>query len=98
MAVTINARGTSVSSFQIGKGGPTLTATAGVLELRDGQTFKILDSGNTDSIAFSHDGTDFNIAGTNTTDINLTGITALQAANNVAVAQEDRFAQLRRMS
>lgn len=42
-------------------------------------TFKVEDGTNTDDVSFSHDGTDFNIAGTTTTDINITGITAIQA-------------------
>ncbi len=33
-----------------------------------------------DSVAFSHDGTDFNIAGSATTDINVTGLTTLNVA------------------
>ena len=41
----------------------------------------ILDSGLTDSVAFSHDGTDFNIAGTATTDINVTGISGFNVVN-----------------
>lgn len=35
--------------------------------------------GGLNNVTLSHDGTDLNIAGTGTTDINLTGITALQA-------------------
>lgn len=37
----------------------------------------ILDSGLTDSVAFSHDGIDFNVVGTLTADINVTGVTAV---------------------
>jgi hypothetical protein len=44
-----------------------------------GNTFAIYDSTDTDNVAFSHDGTDLNIVGTTTTDINLTGITAINA-------------------
>ena len=37
MAVTLNAKGTSVSSFQIGKGGQTITLNAsGYLTIDDG--------------------------------------------------------------
>ena len=42
-------------------------------------TLSIFDSTFADSIAMNHDGTDFNIVGTNTTDINITGITTLAA-------------------
>jgi len=43
-------------------------------------TLSIFDSTFADSVAFSHDGTDFNIVGTTTADINITGITAISAA------------------
>jgi len=43
-------------------------------------TLSIFDSTFANSVAFSHDTTDFNIAGTNTTDINITGITAISAS------------------
>ena len=41
--------------------------------MRDGTTLRIRDSGDTDFADFSHDGTDFNITATNTTDINFSG-------------------------
>lgn len=47
------------------------------LWLQDGFILRIGDPGDTDWVEMSHDGTDFNVAGTNTTDINITGITTL---------------------
>lgn len=41
--------------------------------------FRIYDGSGADYVRMSHDGTDFNIVGTNTTDINISGITALAA-------------------
>ena len=40
---------------------------------------RVRDALGTDSVAFTHDGADLNVVGVNTTDINLSGITALQA-------------------
>ena len=40
---------------------------------------RTVDTGGTDYADLYHDGTDFNIACTNTTDLNLTGVTTLQA-------------------
>jgi hypothetical protein len=51
------------------------------VRVRDGLELRIQDANDTDYVAFSHDGTDFNIAGTTTTDINITGIAALVAGN-----------------
>ena len=42
-------------------------------QILSGNSFRVLDTGNTDHVTFSHDGTDFNIVGTNTTDINFSG-------------------------
>ncbi len=53
------------------------------MELLSGGAFRTRDSGNTDWVSFSHDGTDYNIAGTNTTDINISGITALNVAADI---------------
>jgi hypothetical protein len=44
-----------------------------LVEVRDGWTFRIRDSSDLDFADFSHDGTDFNLALTNTTDWNITG-------------------------
>jgi hypothetical protein len=49
------------------------------INLRDGHHLLLWDSTDTDNVDFHHDGTDFNITGTTTTDINITGITAIQA-------------------
>jgi hypothetical protein len=48
----------------------------GNLDLRDGMGLKIRDAGDTDLVEMSHDGVDFNMVGTNTADINVTGITS----------------------
>lgn len=50
-----------------------------LLWLRDGGQFRVSDASDADYVEMSHDGTDFNIAATNTTDINFTGITSLTA-------------------
>jgi len=42
-------------------------------------SFRVYDSGSTDYADFSHDGTDFNTAFTNTTDWNITSLTSIQA-------------------
>ena len=47
--------------------------------VKGGNSLALQDSTNADSVTLSHDGTDLNIAGVGTTDINLTGITKLQA-------------------
>ncbi len=47
----------------------------------------IQDSGKADSAAFSHDGTDFNTALTNTTDWNVTGITTFQLPGSIKMAE-----------
>ncbi|KKL69665.1 hypothetical protein LCGC14_2112630, partial [marine sediment metagenome] len=39
----------------------------------------IQDAGGTDSIQISHDGADINFVGTNTANLNITGITSIQA-------------------
>ena len=49
------------------------------LSVYGGSTFAVYDSTDTDNVAFSHDGTDLNIVGTTTTDINITGVTAINA-------------------
>ncbi len=55
-----------------------LSATAAGTNVLGGET-RFRDAGTTDWVAFDHDGTDFNIVGTNTADINITGITAIAA-------------------
>ncbi len=52
-------------------GGTVQISNATTVRVRDGATFRVQDSGDTDYVAFSHDGTDFNMAGTNTTAINV---------------------------
>ena len=57
------------------------------LQVKNGQvnvrgTLRVQNANNTDYLDFSHDGTDFNIAGTLTTDINITGA-ALRIGGNV---------------
>lgn len=55
------------------------------VDIRDGWTLRIRNSGDVDFADFSHDGTDFNTALTNTIDWNITGITSLRIGG-VAVA------------
>jgi hypothetical protein len=55
----------------------------GYIWLRDGGELRIQDAGDTDYAAFSHDGTDFNTAFTNTVNWALTGLTGnLQLDND----------------
>ena len=49
--------------------------------ISSGSSFRVMNNGNTDYLDFSHDGTDANIAGTNTTDINITGIAGFNVVN-----------------
>jgi len=49
------------------------------LHLRNGADLVINDSDNSANITFAHGGVDFDITGSATTDINLTGITAINA-------------------
>ena len=51
-------------------------------------TLTILDSGLTDSLALSHDGTDFNIVGTNINNLNFTGIDQVRFDDFVDVIGE----------
>jgi hypothetical protein len=50
---------------------------------RDGHHLRLWDSTDTDYVDFHHDGTDFNIAAGTTTDINFTGLTAINTNANV---------------
>ena len=57
------------------------------VSIADGVALRVNDLTGTDYVDFSHDGTDFNITGTNTTDLNFTGFTNLtQAGNNILTA------------
>ena len=62
----------------------TFTATqrvdGGDVELYSGGTLKIFDTDESAEVDMSHDGTDFNIVGSGTTDINITGISSLTAS------------------
>ncbi|UCE39330.1 MAG: hypothetical protein JSW00_08955 [Thermoplasmata archaeon] len=51
----------------------------GSVSILGGNSLVIKDSTNVDDVTVSHDGTDLNIVGTTTTDINITGITAIAA-------------------
>lgn len=51
----------------------------GNVSVLGGNSLIIKDSTNADDVTISHDGTDLNIVGTTTTDINITGITAINA-------------------
>lgn len=60
--------------------------------IRGGAFFTVWDSGNTDSGSFFHDGVDFNTQLSNTTDWNITGITALNIAGDpVTVSDTSSF-------
>lgn len=79
--VAINdANDTSSTFFAVERTGTTvdsidLTATTlnlvGTTRVTAGNVFRVQDSGDTDYIEMSHDGTDFNLDFTNTTDLNL---------------------------
>ncbi len=71
--------------FQVSVADTTGVANLSALVVQVPAIFRIIDGGLTDFGDFSHDGTDFNAAFTNTIDWNLTGITSLRIAG-VAVA------------
>ena len=48
------------------------------LQVLAGKIFSVYDAGNTDRMAFSHDGTNFLLVGTNTANVIWSGITAMQ--------------------
>ena len=48
---------------------------------------QIKDAAGTDWMQFQHDGTDFNLDATNTTDLNITGITAIKLEKQSATSQ-----------
>ena len=54
-------------------------------------SIEIQDAGATDTAVFSHDGTDFNTALTNTTDWNITGATAVRFSSIVDVRDGSAF-------
>lgn len=69
-----------------------VAAGSNSLQVQNGQvntrgTHRIQNANNTDYVDLSHDGTDFNIAGTLTTDINVTGITAIKLQKQSAATQ-----------
>ena len=55
------------------------TTFEGAVHVQSGNVFRLYDLDESAWITFQHDGTDLNITGNATTDINLTGITKLQA-------------------
>lgn len=71
---SINRSGAATSVFTFNTGRVDSNVDVWV---RDGSALRVYDSTDTDYAAFSHDGTDFNTAFTNTTDWNLTGLTQL---------------------
>ena len=91
--VVINPGGTALTSITASAastllGAPQLSANEtvtgqwtfeGRLDIDNGIALRLYDSTDTDFADFSHDGTDFNLAFTTTTDWNITGITALSA-------------------
>jgi len=56
-----------------------LNVDGGQLAVQSGNLIRVLSSDNTDWVDFSHDLTDFNIAATATTDLNITGFTGIAA-------------------
>ena len=91
--VRVNAGGTALESITPAAalaaiGSPSLSANEtvtgqwtfeGRVDIDNGIALRLYDSTDTDFADFSHDGTDFNLAFTTTTDWNVTGITALSA-------------------
>ena len=53
--------------------------TSSYVGIKNGTPFRVYDGGDTDYVQFDHDGTDLNMAGTNTTDWNISGFTTIQA-------------------
>ena len=71
---------------QISVADTTGQATISAASLLIPSLVRIADAGLTDWADFSHDGTDFNTAFTNTTDWNITGITAMAVSGNVTAS------------
>jgi hypothetical protein len=68
-------------------GALALQLTGGMdIDLRDAGILRIRDSGDTDYAEFSHNGTDFNTALTNTTSWNLTGFNTLRPSADVSLS------------
>lgn len=59
----------------------TKIRVTGDLEVRDGQPLSVFDATNADSVTFSHNGTNFNAVGVQTTKFNITGIASLDVVN-----------------
>ncbi|MCH8134447.1 MAG: hypothetical protein IIB77_00540, partial [Proteobacteria bacterium] len=91
--VRVNAGGTALTSLTdaatvTALGVPSVGSSATItgawtfenqLDIDNGNSLRIYDSTDTDFANFSHDGADFNLAFTTTTDWNITGITTLAA-------------------
>ena len=76
--LTINRTGTAIDSVDL----------FNEARVRTGAALTIWDSTNTDKADFSHDGTDFNTAFTNTTDWNITGITSINVTGGVTFSAD----------
>lgn len=68
-----------------GGGDLRLEPAGGDVQLRGGADLVIYNGGNTDSIEISHDGTDCNFTFTGTTDLNMTGLTAMNLASGTVI-------------
>ena len=71
-AASLFVTGNNLDIFEI-------AGTVNTVRLRSGLDLQWLDSTDADSATFSHDGTDFSSTFTNTTDWNISGLTAIQA-------------------
>lgn len=56
-------------------------ASVGTFECRDGSSFRVMDSTDSDYVNIAHDGIDLNITHVGTTDWNITGINAFNMVN-----------------
>jgi len=68
----------------------SVTFNTDLLILQNGKSFRVRDSTNADWADWSHDGTDFNLAFTGTTDYNITGA-KLVLGSGLSVAAESEF-------
>ncbi|KKL18771.1 hypothetical protein LCGC14_2472170, partial [marine sediment metagenome] len=58
------------------------------IQIQDGKSLQIFDSSGNDQVFMNHDGTDFNITATNTTDINITGADLTMVAADINIAED----------
>ncbi len=84
-SVIANLNANAVLEFNFTGGQIKFDGLNDILDIHDGWTLRIRDGTDLDWGDFSHDGTDFNTAFTNTTDWNITGVSAIRLAG-VALA------------